>query len=164
MIAFLLANRKWIGYGLAAVLVAALLLAYRHSLIVDGRRQGEAKVQALWDADVAAREAVANKVIVAARAKEAAARAANEVIVNEYTQKLVSIAGERDGYYGLLRQARGTVLACRANQATDQLIAATAGEAAVAERIDRAIAAVIVESKLNAEQLDALIAVVKGQM
>lgn len=164
MIAFLLANRKWIGYGLAAVLVAALLLAYRHSLIVDGRRQGEAKVQALWDADVAAREAVANKAIVAARAKEAAARAANEVIVNEYTQKLVSIAGERDGYYGLLRQARGTVLACRANQATDQLIAATAGEAAVAERIDRAIAAVIVESKLNAEQLDALIAVVNGQM
>jgi len=164
VIAFLLANRKWVGYGLAAVLVASLLLAYRHSLIVDGRRQGEANIQALWDADVMIREAAANKAIVAARAKEAAARAANEVLVNEYTQKLVSIAGERDGYYGLLRQARGTVLACRANQATGALIAATAGEAAVAERIDRAIAAVIVESKLNAEQLDALIAVVKGQM
>lgn len=164
MITFIWANRKWIGYGLAVILVAGLLLAYRHSLIVDGRRQGETKVQALWDADVAARQSAASKSIADARSKEAAARAANEVLVNEYTQKLVSIAGERDGYYSLLRQARGTVLACRANQATGAIIAATAGEAAVAERIDRAIAAVIVESKLNAEQLDALIAVVKGQM
>ena len=164
MIAFLWANRRWIAYGLAAVAVMAALLGYRHSLLSDGRRQGEASVQALWDADAAARAATASKSISDAREKEAAARSANEVLINEYTQKLVSIAGERDGYYSLLRQARSSVFACRAGQATDSVIAATAGEASVAERIDRAIAGAIVESKLNAEQLDALIAVVKGQM
>jgi hypothetical protein len=64
----------------------------------------------------------------------------------------------------MLQRARGEVRTCAAREATGSLITATAGEATVLERIDRATAGLIVESRQNADQLDALIAVVKPQM
>lgn len=50
--------RKWIAYGIAALLLITLVLGWRHNLITaahrDGVIEGSAKVQAQWDKAVEA--------------------------------------------------------------------------------------------------------------
>lgn len=41
--------RKWIGIALAAVSLVIAFLAYRHSLIAMGHREGAAEIQVQWD-------------------------------------------------------------------------------------------------------------------
>ncbi|MGC3959582.1 MAG: hypothetical protein QM813_17030 [Verrucomicrobiota bacterium] len=156
--------RKWIGIALLALAIGGWLLHQYRAAISAAEARGEARIKIQWTADTAARDKASAEAIAASRQKEQAALAANEVIVNDYTQKLVAAAGERDGYFGMLQRARGEIRSCTSARATDSVIAATAGEATIAERIDRATAGVIVESKQNADQLDALISVIKGQL
>ena len=146
-----------------AVLLA--FLVYAIGAYGDKRAAKEhAKVQALWDADTRARDAVTAKAVADALFQERAVRSNNEVIEREYQAKLLAVAGERDDVYRLLQQARNQVRAGASREATGALIAATAGEANIADRIDRAVAGVVTEFRANADQLDALIAVVKPQM
>ncbi len=156
--------RKWIGIIAGAVALVWLIWAQVDAYGDRRAKSAREAVQALWDADTLARQAATDKAIADAKAKEDAARAANEVIEDEYQAKLVAAAGERDGYYRMLQQARNQVRAVTSREATSAVIAATAGEASIADRIDRAVAGVIVEHRANSDQLDALIAVVKPQM
>jgi hypothetical protein len=156
----------WKLIGRIAVPVLVLLVAWWSirsyaDRVADGR---EAEVRALWEADTAARDKVAAKGIADALAKEAAARATNEVIEREYHEKLSVAAADRESVYRLLQQARGEVRSVTSREATSATIAAATREAAIAERVDRAVAGVVTEARSNADQLDALIAVVKPQM
>jgi hypothetical protein len=154
---------KYWRIAAAALLLAALvagLLWVRHS----GYVAGSAAVQATFDAYKASVAQTALKAIAEAQAKEHAAQAANGVIENEYQQKLAASAGERDSVFRLLQQARGKVRSCAASEATSATIAASAGEANIAERIDRAVAGTVAESRDNSDQLDALILVIRQQM
>lgn len=164
MLALLWQFRRYVAYALLAAALIGALTWYRHSLIAAGIKQGEARINALWQADTAKRDAIAAHSIAAAREKEQTARDANALIEDAYEQKLVAAAGEHDGYFRMLQQARGKVLACGAREATSATIAATAGEASIADRIDRATAGLITEARNNADQLDALIGVVKPQL
>ena len=53
MILFLLKYRKWIGYGIAVLLVLSLFFAYRHSLIKMGRDEGREEIRKEWAASIA---------------------------------------------------------------------------------------------------------------
>ena len=154
--------------GAAAVLAAwAAIHAY------GDRREdaGRAAVKALWTADVEARDRAALEAISAVRAAEEAQRKANEVIESEYQARLSSIASDRDSVERLLREARDEIRRRTAAEATGALIAAQSSEARRLEelrRIDERIAAATadlrVEAGQNAEQLDALIAVIGPQL
>ena len=139
MIAFLLANRKWVGYGLAATLVAGLLLAYRHSLIVDGRRQGEAKIQALWDQDKTAWLATNAKIEADAKAQLEATKAKNVEVLKDANEQLLAIAADRDSLSGMLRDASDRIRRLASSAATSQRGAdVAAGIAARQREIDEA--------------------------
>ena len=162
--ALLLRYRKPLLYGLAGLIVVAGLLAYRHSLIKAGEATGRAEVQVLWDADIKARDKVAADAIAAARHAEAAARANNAEVEREYIQKLAAADSERESIYRLLQQARNQVPSGGTCQAADSSVTDPASQASVSDRIDRAVAGAVSEALMNAEQLDALIAVVTAQM
>jgi hypothetical protein len=151
--------RYWPYVALLAALVGGAIYAHH-----KGYAAGRAQVKATFDAYKGSVEKAALQAVTEAQAKEHAAQAANEVIENEYQQKLTASAGERDSVFRLLQQARGQVRSCSAGQATGALIAATTGEANIAERVDRAVAGVVAEGRNNADQLDALIAVIKPQL
>jgi len=158
----LLLLKHW-RLGVAAILLLALAGAY----LQHGHRRykaGAAAVQALWDKDRASMQRVVDEAMAVAQIKEQTAQAYNEQVLDEYNEKLLSAAGERDSYVSLLQHARGQVRACTAGEATGALIAASAGEASVLERIDRAVAGVVIEHRANADQLDALIAVITPQL
>ena len=155
----------WRHKAEVAILLALLGLLYAIGRYGDNREaKGRAKVQVLWDADTEAREKVTAKAIADALLQERAARSNNEVIEREYQAKVAAATADRDATYRLLQQARNQVRSSASREATGALIAATAGEASIADRIDRAVAGVVTESRANADQLDALIAVVKPQM
>lgn len=151
---------RWIGIGAAVLAVGVVYVKHRNDLIEAGR----AEVRALWDADKLLQAEAVAKAVADAKASEAAATERNEVIEREYQEKLAAAAADRDGIYRLLQSARGQVRASASREATSATIAAATREAAIAERVDRAVAGVVAESRANADQLDALIAVVKPQM
>jgi hypothetical protein len=134
----LLKHRRLIAYGLAVAALIGGLLWYRASLIADGRRQGEAKVTAMWRADTAARQAATDKAVAEARAAEEAAKANNTEVMRDANEKLVAIAADRDSLDGLLRAAEDRVRRLAAAQATGQRgIDVATGIAARAAEIDR---------------------------
>src|SRR5690606_13335565 len=141
-------------------LAAGAILFYGHAR----EQAGEARIMAMWSQDLAARRAADEALRAAEKARFDKARALNEEIEREYQEKLGAVAADRDSTFRLLQQARNQVRAVTAREATSALIAATAGEAAVAERVDQAVAGVVAESRANADQLDALIATVKPQL
>jgi hypothetical protein len=147
--------------------VALLTVLFLHALNSFGDRreaEGRAAVTAQWQADTAARDAVNAAEIERQRVEREARRVANDKVLEDYNAKLIAAAGERDNYFRMLQRARGEVRGLAAGQATGALIASTAGEASIAGRIDRAVAGVIVEARNNADQLDALIAVIQPQV
>jgi hypothetical protein len=156
--------RKWIAYAALLAALIAVSLWYRHSLIAAGDKAGAARVTLQWQADTEARQKVTDKAIADAAAQEKAARLANVEIENAYFAKVAAATADRDSVYRLLQQARNQVRGIAAREATGATIAATAGEASIVDRIDRAVAGVVTEDRTNADQLDALIAVVKPQM
>lgn len=151
---------RWIGIGAAVLAVGVVYVKHRNDLIEAGR----AEVRALWDADKLLQAEAVAKAVAEAKASEAAATERNEVIEREYQEKLAAAAADRDSVYRLLQSARGQVRASASREATSATIAAATREAAIAERVDRAVAGVVTEARANADQLDALIAVVKPQM
>jgi hypothetical protein len=161
---FLWRFRKLIGYALLAAALVTAFLAYRHSLINGGIAQGRDEVKALWAKDSAARDKATQEAIASALKREDDARKHNDQVVADYAQKLSAAAGSRDEYFSLLQRARNQVRGLAANQGSSAPSPAPTCEATGTERLDSAIAAALVESRENAEQLDALIAVVKPQL
>jgi len=161
--AALWALRRPIGIVMGVLLLSAALLWQLNRFEKRAEARGRAEIRDLWQADTVAREKVAAAELERQLAEREARRVANDAILEDYNAKLIAAAGERDNYFRLLQRARGEVRGLAANEATGALIAATAGQASIAERIDRAVAGVIVESTNNADQLDALIAVIEPQ-
>lgn len=150
-----------------SVAILAGLYGYAHH---QGRVSGKASEHALWVADTQARDKATADAIAKAQAQADAARQHNTEVESEYQSKLAAVAASRDQYVGLLQRARGEVRSVTAHEATSALIAATTGEADRAERIERSIERVeratervVPEATSTADQLDALIAVVKPQ-
>jgi hypothetical protein len=165
MIGFLLANRRLIAYGLAGAALAFLLWR-----VIDGygdRREarGKAAVQALWDADTAARDKATADAIAEVAKRETAARAANVEIIRDANEKLVAIASERDSLLGLLRAARGEVRSLASRAATDQLGAdVVARIAASAAEVDRRLADYDAACRRDAVRFEALQRQIAGQL
>jgi hypothetical protein len=157
--------RRLIAYGLAAAALIGGALWYRASLIADGRAAGEAAVRVLWAADTAARDKAAAGAIAKAEADKAAAAANNAKELRDANEKLVSIAGERDGVLGLLQSARGEVRALAARAATGQLGAdVVARIAASAAEVDRRLADYDTACRRDAVRFEALQRQIAGQM
>ncbi len=102
--------------------------------------------------------------IIAQAAKAAADKQHNDEVESDYLAKMDKLSGERDVLVGLLKRARGQVLTLAAGQGTGAAVAAAAGPAPSTDQLDAALAAALIESRANADQLDALIAVVKPQL
>lgn len=135
MIAFLLANRKWLAYGLAVLAIVGGLWYVRHGGIVIGR----AEIQAKWDADRAARAAVDARIVQDQAKKDAANTARNEVIERETQEKLDDIAADRDSLASRVRDYESRIRSLAASKATDQRgLDAIAGIAARQREMDAA--------------------------
>lgn len=148
------------GAGLLA-LIAWQIHAYGERREQDGR----AAVQALWEADSAARQSATDKAIAAAAAAQEAQRQHNEVIEREYQEQLAGIAADRDGVYRLLQQARGEVRRLAASEATGQRgLDALAGIAARAAEVDRRLADYDAACQRDAVRLEALQRQVRPQL
>jgi hypothetical protein len=165
VILFLLKYRKWIGYGLAVVLLVGLFLAYRHSLIEMGDKRGAARIQALWDRDTAKRDTLEAKLIADAKARQAATEANNAKVLQDATQALVSIADQRDDTERLLQSARDQVRSLSASQATSQRGADVAARiAASAAEVDRRLADYDAACSRDSVRLKALQDQIRGQL
>lgn len=157
----LLGKLPWrlIGVGVLLAGLAGGYLWHRHSLIASGRAQ----VQALWDADTARRDAAT------AEAKADLAEDTTDAVVigveedHGLEEKLAAAVADRDGTFRLLQRARSEVRACASGRATDAIIAADASAQERADAVDRAVAGVVTEHRMNADQLDALISVLERQ-
>ncbi len=152
---------RWIGVLGLLVLAGWQIHAYAERR-ADAR---EAEIRALWEADDLAERQEADRQATDNAAKEAAAAARNEEIIFEYDKKVAAAERDRDRYVRLLRDARAAANRSSPAQGGDQPGTAPAGEAggpegagSLAERIDRAIAAVLVEARQNADAKDALLA------
>jgi hypothetical protein len=156
--------RKPIGIAAGLLALFAAVGWQVHAFGERAEERGRAEIRDLWQADTLARDAVNAAELARQAADREVQRKANDAILEDYNAKLLAAAGDRDNYFRLLQRARGEVHSLAAGQATGARIAATAGEAGIAERIDRAVAGVIVEARANADQLDAVIAVIKPQV
>ena len=91
--------RRWIGYGIAALAVVWALWA-----VVDGYGDRRAaQVQARWDADSAARQAVADKQARDVELQDAADATRNEVIYAGFKEREAAILADSDSLSGRLR-------------------------------------------------------------
>lgn len=157
-------------YAAAGTILLTSGIWYRHHLIEAGEAAGEARIHAQWAADTARRDSADAAIRAQNAAREAQARQHNDEVVNDYAQKLAAAAGSRDEYFRLLQRARQVhpVPAPEAGGAASPVAAgqnpSPDGAGDPAERVDRAIAAVIAEHRANSEQLNALIAVIKPQL
>lgn len=138
MIALALKYRRLIAYGLLLAAIVGAGLYLRHS----GKVAGMAQVQALWDADTAARDKATAEAIAEVSKREIAALANNAEVLEDANAKLAAIAADRDSLYGMLQRARGEVRSLAAAEATGRLgldvatgIAARASEAEAAIRV-----------------------------
>jgi hypothetical protein len=99
----------WTRYGGAlwkAILVIAILVSgaiYLHARDQSFVRQGEARVQAKWDAEAARIAKAAADQMAASRAIEAQNRARNAEALNELATKLDTVTADRDVLYRRLR-------------------------------------------------------------
>lgn len=154
------------GIALAAV-VWWQVTAYGDRERKAGEAAGRSAVEVLWQADLAAAQQAAEKAVAENKAKEEAARTTNEQIITDYINRISASAGERDRIAGLLNRARGEARNCAATEAANTSAAFAASQAQRNEylrQLDSAIAGLRAEAGNNADQLDALIAVVKPQL
>ena len=151
---------RLIVYGVAVAALAAGALWYRHSLIAEGKAQ----VQALWDADEAAEKAVADAASLEALRQDAEDAQRNEGVIRDLNEKHAADLAGRDNLYRLLQRHAATTDTIRASQIAGSAAALAASETRRDERLDGLLADALTDARLNADQLDALIAVVKPQM
>jgi DNA-binding protein H-NS len=153
--------------------VALVLLAWWQVSAYAERRADarEAEIRALWEADELAERQEADRQAADNAVQEAAAAARNEGVINEWKAKHAAAVADAGRYYRLLRDARTAASRSPPAQGGDQPGAAPAGEAggaegagSLADRIDRAIAAVLVEARQNADAKDALLAELVPQL
>lgn len=157
---------RWIGIGAAVLAVGVVYVKHRNDLIEAGR----AEVQALWDADTAARDKVAQEQQATSQANQAGAVTIGNEVDHELEAKYDAALAERDDTLRLLQRARSEVRACSSNRASDSLVAAETSEArrlAELRQLDERFAAVAAdlraESGMNADQLDAVLEVLRRQ-
>jgi hypothetical protein len=156
-------KRFWKPIAGAAIL--ALIAWQIHSYGDRREQEGRAAVQALWDADVQARDEATAKAIAAHAAAEEAQRKQNEVIESEYQARLASIAADRDSVERMLREARDQVRSLAAAEATGQRgLDALAGIARRAAEVDRRLADYDAACRRDATRLDALQRQIRPQM
>lgn len=158
------AARKVIGIAAAALFIGYLAVSRIHAYGQHKADAARAEEHALWQADTAQRDKAAAAVILAQAQKAASDKQHNDEVESEYLAKMDKLSGERDRIVGLLQRARGQVLTLAAGQGAGAPVPAAAGPAPSPEQLDAALAAALVESRANADQLDALIAVVKPQL
>ncbi len=165
MIAILWQFRRPIGYALAAIAIIGLAW-WRIEAYGDAREKaGKDEVQALWDADVAARDKATADAIAAQKAREEAQRASNEVTIRDYTQKLLAIAADRDSLSRRLHDYQDRLRSLAAAQAGGASGTADPGPVASSPtEADRRTDELDAACRADAEQLNALIQVVREQM
>ncbi len=158
------AARRYIAIAAAGLLIGYLAVSRIHAYGNSRAAEARSTEHALWQADVAARDKAAAQVIIAQAAKAARDLAHNNEVESDYLAKMDKLSGERDVLVGLLKRARGQVLTLAAGQGAGTAVLAAAGPAPSPDQLDAALAAALIESRANADQLDALIAVVKPQL
>ena len=145
-------------------LLAALLLAgwrIYHAGVVTG----EARTQAKWDANKADIQAVADKAIAAAHAKEQAAATHNAEVIRNANTELVAIAADRDSLVGRLRAARqASAGRCSVPEGPGIAGTAPAPQDSGDGSLDAAIGAALTEAKSNNVNHAALIEQIRPQL
>lgn len=158
-------------YGLAGAALIGGVLGYGYSQKRAGIASGKAEIQAKWDADTLARDKATAEAIAAAESAKVAALQHNQEVEREYQEKLAAVTASRDQYVGLFERARDQVRKSTSDAYTGALIAFTASEAerterirVSTERVERACERVPAEARMNADQLDSLIEVIRPQL
>jgi len=155
---------------LAAVVLAVLggLTAWgSHVRYAAGEADGSARIQALWDADKAAIDVLADTARVEAIAAEAAALARNQGVIHDLQTKLDASNGAGLAMAQRLRNAltAGAAAGRRAvPQAPGGPVVAPAGGTLVDDPLTVAAGDAFAECARNADRLDALIAEVGPQL
>ncbi len=163
--------RRLVGYAAAAIAIVWFAWAKIHAYGDRRESEGRAAVQALWDVERANAIKAAKGAESARIASEAATAARNQEIEREHQEKLAAARRDNARLERMLQHA----IESAASGGGNPEVAGSAGavEAGPPGSDDPAhgaagvaadIAAALTEARENAEQLDALIQVVRGQM
>jgi len=129
---------KYWRFGVA-ILMAGILLWYRHSVYENGRKVGEASIMAEWKADTARRDKVDSDAREAERLRLASIASANQESLSNVNKQLIAIASDRDSLSRMYLQARDQVRSLSSSQATSQLgVDVAAGIASRASELEKA--------------------------
>lgn len=158
-------------YVVAGAALIAGVLGYGYSQKRAGIASGKAEIQALWDADTLARDKATAEAIADAEAAKVAALQHNQEVEREYQEKLAAVVASRDQYVGLFERARDQVRAISTREGASITDALRTGEARgaerigiVARRVEAACERIPAEARMNADQLDSLIEVIRPQL
>lgn len=155
--------KGWLYAAAAALVIGAGLWVYWHGRAV-GDEKGAARIQKLWDKNLADIAALAAKTEADNAAALRAAQDRNRSIVDEYEKRIAdSDARGAD----LARRLRDATLAARRGavpQACGEPGTATASGAASDDEITRAIGDALAECLRNADSKDALLRQLRPQL
>lgn len=163
MIAWLSGFKGWLYVIVAVLMVCTGLWVYWHGRSV-GDERGAARVQRLWDRNLAEIAALAERQRQDNAATLKAAQDRNKGIIDDYEKRIADSDNHRIRLERLLYNARLAADRSRAEKDSDQPGAAEARAQAILERVDQLLGSALADAKLNADQLDALIAEIEPQL
>jgi len=157
---WLLANRRLMAYGLAALAVAAGVLWLRGHWI----EVGEARIQAQWDRNLADIAALAAKTEIDNAARLLEAQERNRGILDDYQKRIADSDARGLDLARRLRDAKASARRGAVPQACSEPGTAPASGTPVDDEITRVAGDALAECMRNADRLDALLGEIKPQL